>query len=304
MLNRIIALALPYIPKRIIKLFANPYIAGEMLEDAVRVVQELNEKGIMATIDVLGENITKKEEALEAKRNCMEVLHTINKHKLDSNLSVKLTQLGLKLDKQFCLENVRDIVQVAEQYGNFIRIDMEDSSCTADTLDIYCQLRKDFDNVGCVIQAYLRRSESDVKALLKEKSNVRLCKGIYIEPPEIAIRNKAEINKNFILLMELMLRNYAYLGIATHDDALVSAACRLIREMELKKSDYEFQMLLGVRTGLRDVIVHDGHRLRVYVPFGEHWHSYCVRRLTENPQIVGCVVKSLFSFGKSNKLIR
>lgn len=304
MFNRAIALALPYVPKRIIKLFANPYIAGEKLEDAVRVVRELNEKGIMATIDVLGENITKKEEALEAKGNCMEVLRTINKHKLDSNLSVKLTQLGLKLDKHFCLENVREILQVAKQYGNFIRIDMEDSSCTTDTLDIYSQLRKSFNNVGCVIQAYLRRSESDVEALLEEKLNLRLCKGIYIESPEIAIRNRAEINKNFIVLMGLMLKHHVYLGIATHDDALVSAAYRLIQKLQLKKSDYEFQMLLGVRTRLRDAIVRDGHRLRVYVPFGEHWHSYCIRRLTENPQIVGYVVKSIFSFGKSNKLIR
>jgi len=302
MLNKLIISTLPYIPKPIVGFFASRYIAGERLEDAVHVVQELNSKDIMATIDVLGENITRREEALEAKRNCEEVLHTINQYHLDSNLSIKLTQFGLKLDKQFCLENVREIVRVAMGYNNFVRIDMEDSTCTTDTLDIYCQLRKEFDNVGCVIQAYLKRSEADVKGLLGHKLNVRLCKGIYIEPPEIAIKDHDLINKNFILLMELILKNHAYIGIATHDDALISAAYRLIKELQLKKSEYEFQMLLGVRPELRDVIVRDGHRMRVYVPFGKHWYSYSVRRLKENPQIAGYIVKSIFSFGKSDQL--
>jgi proline dehydrogenase len=175
---------------------------------------------------------------------------------------------------------------------------MEDSPCTSDTLEIYSQLRREFDNVGCVVQAYLKRSESDVNRLVQGALNVRLCKGIYIEPAEIAIEGYEPVDKNYILLMELIMRNQAYIGIATHDEALVSAAIRLTKDLKVGKDKYEFQMLLGVRPDLRDAIVRDGHRMRVYVPFGTHWYGYSVRRLKENPRIAGYVIKSIFSFGK------
>lgn len=294
-LNKLIVTVLPAIPKLIIRKFANRYIAGEMLSDAVRVVKELNAKGIMATLDVLGESITTKNEAIASCNIILELFPTIQKEKLDSNVSIKLTQLGLQLDRQFCLENVRMIVSKAKELNNFIRIDMEDSTCTDDTLWVYREIRKQFSNVGIALQAYLHRTEKDADDLIKEGlGHFRICKGIYIESPAIAFKEYDEINQNFIQVTKKMLEKKAYLGIATHDDVIVDAAYRMIQSMKLQKSEYEFQMLLGVREELRAKIVRDGHRMRVYVPFGEHWYKYSIRRFKENPQIAGYVLKALF----------
>jgi len=295
-LNRLIVTTLPAVPKPIVRKFANRYIAGENLADAVRVVKELNTKNIMATLDVLGEAITTREEAIAARDEILRLFPVIQEEKLNSNVSIKLTQLGLKIDKNFCLENVRMIVDKAKGLNNFVRIDMEDSTTTSDTIWIYKQIRKEYSNCGIVLQAYLRRTEADAEQLMKDGlGHFRLCKGIYIEPAEIAFKEHDEINRNFIKLMEKMLKGKAYLGIATHDDELVDAAYKIIREMKLQKSEYEFQMLLGVREELRDKIVKDGHRIRVYVPFGKHWYRYSIRRFKENPQIAGYVFKALFN---------
>ncbi|MDI6765800.1 MAG: proline dehydrogenase family protein [Bacteroidota bacterium] len=295
LLNKLIVTVLPAIPKPIVRKFANRYIAGDKLSDAVRVVKELNSKGCIATLDVLGEAITTKEEAISARNAILELFPIIQKEKLDSNVSIKLTQLGLALDKNFCLENVRMIVSKAKEMNNFVRIDMEDSPTTDDTIWVYRQIRKDFNNCGIVFQAYLRRTENDTDQLIKDGlGHFRLCKGIYVEPAEIAFKGHDEINQNFIQVMKKMLEKKAYIGIATHDDILVDAAYRIIQSMKLQKHEYEFQMLLGVRDELRTKIVRDGHRMRVYVPFGEHWYRYSIRRFKENPQIAGYVLKALF----------
>ena len=294
-LNKLIVSTLPAVPKPIIRKFADRYIAGEELSDAVRVVKDLNAHGIMATLDVLGEDISRKEEAVAARDKILDVLRAIQKESLDANVSIKLTQLGLKLDKHFCLENVRQIVTTAKNQKNFVRIDMEDSSVTSDTIWVYREIRKQFDNSGIVLQAYLRRTEHDAMELIDAGlTNFRLCKGIYIEPEEIAFKAHDEINRNYIQVLWKMWERKAYLGIATHDDELVAAAYRMIGEFHLQKSQYEFQMLLGVRPDLRERITRDGHRLRIYVPFGKQWYQYSIRRFKENPQVAGYVVKALF----------
>ena len=295
-LNKLVVATLPAIPKPIVRYFANRYIAGEEIRDAVRVMKELNARGMMATLDVLGEDIHQREEAIAARSKIIEALRAIAEEQLDSNVSIKLTQMGLKLDRSFCLDNARTIVAMAKELKNIIRIDMEDSSCTDDTIWIYRELRKKFDNVGIVLQAYLRRTEGDAKQLIDDGfKNFRLCKGIYIEPESIAFKNRDEINQNFIRVLRLMLQNKAYVGIATHDAALIDAAYGIIAECGMRNADYEFQMLLGVLPGLRSKVVRDGHRLRVYVPFGKHWYQYSLRRFKENPHVAGYVFKALFT---------
>jgi len=295
-LNKMVIAVLPAVPRSIVKSFASRYIAGEEIADAVRVVKDLNSKGILATLDVLGEDITQREEAIRARDMILSVLEAITSERLNANVSVKLTQIGLKLDRQFCLETMRPVVRRAMELKNFIRIDMEDSSCTDDTLWVYRELRKDFSNVGIVLQGYLRRTAADAESLLAEGlGNIRLCKGIYIEPETIAFKGKAAINKNFIAVLDVLLRRKAYVGIATHDDELIEAGYRLVRELGMATPAYEFQMLLGVRPELRSKIVRDGHRLRIYVPFGRQWYQYSIRRFKENPQVAGNVIKALFS---------
>ena len=294
-LNKLIVATLPAIPKPIVRQFANRYIAGDSIRDAVRVVKELNAQGLMTTLDVLGEDIHQREEAFAARDKILEALEAISRERLDSNVSVKLTQLGLKLDRQFCLENATHIVQRAQELNNFVRVDIEDSTCTDDTIWVYRELRKKFGNVGIALQAYLRRTQQDAEAMIGDGlNNFRLCKGIYIEPEEIAFKSHEEINRNYVRVYEAMLKQHSYVGIATHDAELINAAYGLVRELKLQKHQYEFQMLLGVRPDLRAKILRDGHRLRVYVPFGKQWYQYSIRRFKENPQIAGYVLKALF----------
>jgi proline dehydrogenase len=293
-INKLVVWILPFIPKSIVRIFANRYIAGDKLSDAVKVVRELNSQGIMTTLDVLGESTTLKEEALSARDAILELFPTIMKEKLNANVSIKLTQLGLTIDKKFCLENVRSIISKAAEYQNFVRIDMEDSAVTDDTIWVYREIRKEFQNAGIVLQAYLHRTEKDAEQLIDEGlGHFRLCKGIYVEPESIAFKGHDEINQNFVKVMRRMAERKAYLGIATHDNFLINSAYKMIEEMKLKKTDYEFQMLLGVRDDLRSKIVRDGHRMRIYVPFGEHWYRYSIRRFKENPQVAGHVFKAL-----------
>ncbi len=293
-LNNVIVLTLQLFPKGFVKPFAMRYIAGEHIEDAVKLVQDLNSKRMMATIDVLGENVNTKEEAIASSKAAEEVLHMIDKSKLNANLSIKLTQFGLNIDENFCYDNVKRVMEVAKSYGNFVRIDMEDSSTTTATLNTYEKFRAaGFDNTGVVIQAYMRRSESDIKRLIEMKASIRLCKGIYIEPENIALKGRDEIRQNYVKLLNMLLEGKCRVGIATHDDYLINAAYDSISRLKLQKSEYEFQMLYGVRSDLRDKIVSEGHRLRVYVPFGKHWYAYSIRRFKENPQVAGYVFKSI-----------
>ncbi len=294
--NQLILSVIQLLPKPLVKRFALRYIAGEELDDAIRVVRMINSKKMMATMDVLGENVSKREESLTAVRECEEVLHSINRNHLDSNLSIKLTQFGLKIDEELFYSNVKRLLEIASGYNNFVRIDMEDSSTTSATLKLYERLRSDgFENLGVVIQANMRRSLEDVRRLIPLKANIRLCKGAYLEQEPIALQERGEIRLNFLKLLKVLLEGKCYVGIATHDDFLIKGAYQYIQEMNLQKSDYEFQMLYGVRSKLRDKIVADGHRLRVYVPFGREWYAYSIRRFKENPQIVWYVFQALFS---------
>jgi len=294
--NQLILSAIQVLPRPVVKRFAMRYIAGEGLDDAVRVVKDIHSKQMMATMDVLGENVSTREESLAAVRECEEVLHSINKHHLDANLSIKLTQFGLKIDGKFCHSNVKRLLGIASGYNNFVRIDMEDSSTTSETLELYGRLRSEgFENVGTVIQANMRRSEEDVRRLVSMKANIRLCKGAYVEPEAIALKGKEQIRLNYLKLLKILFEGECYVGIATHDDFLIDKAYQTIQEMNLQKSDYEFQTLHGVRMKLRDKIVADGHRLRVYVPFGRYWYAYSIRRFKENPQMVWNVLQAIFS---------
>lgn len=300
-IDKLVVWTIPFVPKLLVGRISARYIAGETLDDAVRVVRELNEMGCSATLDVLGEFITNREEAERAVQEYIRALDRIHLEKLDANVSIKLTMLGLKLDVEFCKENVRRLIERAKGLGNFVRIDMEDHTCTTDTLHIYNQLRKEFDNVGFVIQAYMRRSLKDIREQMHnhKKINVRLCKGIYVEPREIAYKDRDIVNHNYSYLLEELLKNGSYVGIATHDEKLVWQAYRLIDQLKLSQDKYEFQMLLGVDEQLRRLILQDGHKLRVYVPYGRQWYAYSTRRLKENPKIAGYVIKNLFGLHKT-----
>ncbi len=283
------------LPRSVVHIFAKKYIAGETLEDAVRVVKELNEKGIVATMDVLGESVNTKEESEDAMKECLMVLDTINEHKLDSNLSLKPTQLGLIIDKQFCFEQISAILEKAKGYNNFVRIDMEDSPTTDATLELFNKLKKKFSNVGAVVQAYLKRTYDDVEEQNKLGTNYRLCKGIYVEPVEIAFKERQQVRDNYLKILEKIFDDGNYVGIATHDDYLIKGAYDFIKKKNIPKNKYEFQMLYGVKEDLRDKINADGHKVRIYVPFGEHWYKYSIRRLQENPQLAWYITKSVFS---------
>lgn len=298
LLNTLVVKTLPYIPKTVVGAVASRYIAGETLTDAVNKVRQLNSEHAMATVDVLGEDIFTQDQASESKYASVEVLNAIAKHSLNSNLSVKLTSLGLKMEKQFCIGNMDEIVATAKRQNNFVRIDMEDHTCTDDTLEVYRVMRSRHNNVGIVIQAYLHRSEGDIRALAAEKANVRLCKGIYNEPPQIAIKDRVGIQENYLTLLRILFEAGCYVGIATHDDVLIDGAKKIIRELGIPKEKYEYQMLLGVRDEKRKQLIAEGHRLRVYVPFGKDWYGYSVRRLKENPQMAGHVFKAMFGIGQ------
>lgn len=293
--NKAVVAILPIFPKKIIRLFANRYIAGDNIDSGVKKVQELNSKNILATMDVLGESISDREEAIQSKNESLEVLDYINKHNLNSNLSIKLTMLGLVIDYDLCLGLVTEILEKAKKLNNFVRIDMEDSPVTDLTIKIFEDVRKKFDNVGLVLQAYMRRTEEDVIHLTEVKSNFRLCKGIYIEPEKIAFKKKQEVRDNFLKVLRTMFERKTYVGIATHDKYLVEESLKIIKEFNLKKDQYEFQMLLGVTEKLRDRIVADGHKMRIYVPFGIRWYQYSMRRFKENPNVVGAVINSFFN---------
>ena len=295
LVNQLMVLVIQFLPQRLVKRFAMRYIAGEKLDDAIRVVKFLNSKNMVGTLDVLGENVLMKEESILAARAGEEVLHSINENRLNANLSIKLTQFGLRIDEEFCYSNVKRLLGIASRYNNFVRIDMEESSTTSATLKLYERLRSEgCENVGVVIQANMRRSERDIQRLIPMKANVRLCKGAYIEPKAVAFKSKEEIQLNYLKLLKMLLDAKCYVGIATHDDFLVSGAYQYIQEMNLQKADYEFQMLYGVKIRLRDRMVADGHRLRIYVPFGQHWYAYSIRRFKENPEVARHVIRALF----------
>jgi proline dehydrogenase len=294
-LNKVVVTALPFIPKSIVGQIAKRYIAGSALEDGIAAVQRLNKKTILATMDLLGEDVKDAQETVAVQQGILSIVEAIKSNRLAANVSLKPTQLGLAIDKELAYRNIKVILEQAQQYDTFVRIDMEDAVMTNATLDLYRRVRSDgFQNVGVVIQAYLRRSEADVHALVKQGANIRLCKGIYDEPPAIAYKEREAIRNNYIKLLKFILESGSYIGIATHDDVLIDAAYKQISELNLKPEQYEFQMLLGVREKRRDQTVRDGHRLRVYVPFGKDWYGYSTRRLKENPHMAWYITKAIF----------
>jgi proline dehydrogenase len=294
LLDRTVASLLPAVPKPIVRHFSRPYIAGETVDDMVQTVKALNAEGFLATVDILGELATSLEGAQAAGQEYVHVMDAMVERGLEAKVSVKLTQMGLQLDNELCFQIMEQLVAKAKSQNSFLRIDMEDSSTTTDTLVIYERLRDRFgEHVGVVIQAYLRRSLDDVRKLAAHQANVRVCKGIYVEPRAIAYKDPEIINRNFELLVEELLEAGSYVGIATHDERLVWSAFEIIERIGLTPEQYEFQMLLGVDEQLRRIVRDAGHRVRIYVPFGVKWYAYSVRRLRENPAIVGHVLRSL-----------
>lgn len=292
--DKFVAASLPVIPKAIVRVFAGPYIAGETLDDQIRVTESVNREGCMVASGILGEFVTRREEAEEAVADYKKVLDAIAERKLDSNIHIKPTHLGLTLDKEFCYRNIRAILEHAKTYGNFVRMDMEDSPTIDETLELYLRLHEEFDNFGCVIQARMRRSLDDVRRLANVGANVRLCKGVYLEPRERAYTDRRIIQDNYVMLLDELLSAGCYVGIATHDEILIWEAYRLIDRFGLEPHQYEFQMLLGVERELRAIVRGAGHRLRVSVPYGPSWYPYSIRRLRKNPEITGYVLKSIF----------
>ena len=281
--DQAVARVLPAVPKPVVQLFSARYIAGQTLADAVRVVQRLNGEGKLATVDVLGEEITHEDEARAIARAYRDVFQAIERDDLAANVSVKLTALGLNLDYDLCKENLESVVS----QGKFVRIDMEDSSTTDDTLRLYRELREaNYDNVGVVLQAYLRRTVDDIYALADLKPNVRLCKGIYVEPPALAFTDYEAVRANYVKALQALATTASHVAIATHDEWLIEQALRAL------PASYEFQMLLGVREERAAGLVREGHTLRVYVPFGEHWYRYSLRRLQENPAMAGTIARA------------
>jgi len=294
LLNPIIKATLPLVPKPIVRRIAKPYIAGETLPELVSVVQELNHDRFIVATSILGEFVTEVKDAEEAVQQYQEVLTEIKGLKLESNIHIKLSHFGLKLDKEVCYNNLINILKTAADCGNFVRIDMEDSTCTDDTLAIYKRAREKFENVGVVIQACMKRSNEDIDSLKAMKANVRICKGIYIEPPEIAYHDREIVRQNYSTLLKDLLGAGCYVGIATHDKWLVDDAFQTIEELALDHSQYEFQMLYGVDPQLRQMIRDAGHRMRVAVPFGPSWYPYSIRRLRKNPTVARYVLQALF----------
>lgn len=292
--NRLLVTGLPAVPKPIVGKVASRYVAGETLADAVRAVRNLNQQGAMATVDVLGEEVKEREKALAAVDEYMRVFDTIAAEGLDSNVSIKPTLLGLKIDESFCRDNIERIVVKAKEHGNFVRIDMEDHTTTDATLRIFHELHARHGNVGPVLQAYMRRTLSDVAAL-PEGSTVRLCKGIYVEPRTVAWKGYETVRANFVRALEKLFERGIYTGIATHDEYLACRAVGLIDKHGLRREQYEFQMLLGVDEELRRILIAGGHRLRVYVPYGRDWYPYSMRRLRENPEVARHVLKAMLS---------
>jgi proline dehydrogenase len=270
------------------------FIAGENLDDAIAAILELNRAGMAATFDHLGESTTSRAEAEADVREYLRVLDRIENTGVNSNISVKLTQLGLDIDEDYCLQNARRIVEAAKRHGNFVRIDMEDSSKTDATLNIFKRLYGEYGNVGVVLQAYLYRTEKDVEDVIAMGARVRLCKGAYKEPEEVAFPEKGEVDANYVRLMKKLLKSGVYHGIATHDEKMIAATTEFAAGEGVSRDAFEFQMLYGIRRDLQLKLVRDGYRMRIYVPYGEHWYPYFMRRLAERPANVWFVLKNLF----------
>ena len=291
----LIVRGLPLVPRGIVGRVARRYVAGETLDQALATVAALRDDGAMATLDLLGEEVREPERAIAAVEQYERMLDAIAASGLPSNISIKPTSLGLKIDPALCRGNVERLLERAAGHGNFVRIDMEDATTTDATLAIYRELFPRHQNVGVVLQAYLRRTLADAGALPEEGANVRLCKGIYVEPRRIAYKEHATVRLNYLRILEKLLARGVHVGIATHDDHLICGALALVDRLGVPRERYEFQMLLGVEPELRSLLLAAGQRLRVYVPYGRDWYPYSIRRLRENPRIARHVMRGMFA---------
>ena len=292
-IDRAIANSVPAIPRPVVRRIAGRYMAGEELDEAIDTIRDLNGEGCVTTVDVLGESTESERDAAENLDQYKQVVDALDEHDLQSGISVKLTGLGLALDEDLCRKNLEEIVVYTGERGRFVRVDMEDSPYTATTIELVLEMHERHENTGAVIQSYMRRSLKDVVRLAGAGVSVRLCKGIYDEPREIAYKDFDVVRQNYVLLLEELLRGGSYAGIATHDEYLVWHGLRLIHQMGLSRDRYEFQMLLGVDEELRRILVDAGHKVRVYVPFGKDWYEYSTRRLKENPKIASYVARDV-----------
>ncbi|WP_423128908.1 proline dehydrogenase family protein [Gaoshiqia sp. Z1-71] len=303
MINKLIANMLPYLPKKLIWVFSKRYIAGETIDDGLRVAKDLNDKRIEVTVDLLGEFITNLQQAEENKNKYLEIIERFTEEKIIGHFSLKPSMFGLLIDPDVCYRHLREIIGKAAEKGSFVRIDMEDSQCVDLETNLFRQLKQEFPgHVGLVLQAYLRRTLNDLTDMSKlpqnsHPLNFRLCKGIYIEPQQIAFKGYQEIRDHYLEDLEYMLTHQMYAAIATHDKYLIEKARQLIEKHRIPKERYEFQMLYGVTPDLRDSLVREGYKMRVYVPFGNEWFNYSTRRLKENPKIASHIIKALFFRG-------
>jgi len=302
MLNRIIANLLPVMPKKLIWIFSKRYIAGETIEDGLKACRELNLQGIEVTVDLLGEFIDTIEQAEQNKKEYFKIIDRFTSEGIRGNFSLKPTMFGLLIDRDICFSNIEAIVQFAAERNSFVRIDMEDSQCVDIEIEMYRKLLEKYPaNVGLVIQAYLRRTKGDLVNMNNHVNgnplNFRLCKGIYVEPKNIAYKDYAEVREHYLDDLKFILDHNMYVGIATHDKFLVDQAFEILQDKNIEKTKYEFQMLYGVTPELRSNIVKQGHKMRVYVPFGKDWFGYSTRRLKENPKMASHIIKALFYRG-------
>ena len=274
---------------------AKRFIAGETFEQAKEVVKRLNDRGFLVTIDILGESVTNKEQAEKARDSYIELLSNINTVGLNSNVSLKLTQMGLDIDDSYCHENVIKIIKTAVGYKNFVRIDMEGSRYTQRTIDIFEKIHRVYpQNIGMVIQSYLYRSKKDIIHAIENRHRIRLCKGAYKEPPDIAFPDKKDVNKNFEEMTKELLLNGNYPAIATHDEKLIDIAKNFAIEKGISKDKFEFQMLYGIRRDLQERLIAEGYKLRIYVPYGVYWMPYTIRRIRERKENLWFVIKNVF----------
>jgi proline dehydrogenase len=288
------------------KKFASRFVAGETLAEALVATKALNSKGITASLDLLGESVTNDREARAARDAYLEILGRIHDQRLDANVSVKLTAMGLDISEELCVSIMQDVLTRAREVSSFVRLDMESSAYTDRTLKMfYDRLYPSFkENVGIVLQSYLYRTKDDALKANQARCRVRLCKGAYKEPPAVAYPKKADVDDNYVRCMQELLRNGNYPGIATHDPKIIEATRAYARAQNIPADRYEFQMLYGVRRDLQEQLVKDGYRMRVYVPFGTQWYPYLMRRLAERPAnvafITGSVMAEMFGRGKKS----
>ena len=296
LINNLIIQILPFLPKFLVKIVASPYIAGITDEEMLQNVEKLNQKGFKVAIDILGEHVQTENEAKEVTNRYVAIYDEISKRNLLANLSIKLTHVGQDLGLDIVEKNLSKLVEAAKKNNNFLRLDMENAPYTSETIKLYKEMFNHYNQIGIVIQAYLHRSIDDIKALSNDKFNVRICKGIYVEDPSLVLNDYNDIRDNYISLVKESLNNGSYVGIATHDEFLIDSLYSWILEKNISKDRYEFQVLHGVPMQKKlKKLMDDGNTVRVYLPYGDNWYDYSVRRLKENPKMAGYIIKNLFS---------